>query len=97
MVYGTFDKTGLDKLATLATTEQINRLKLYIYFSALATDYHVCVSIVDDCKEFIDCLVEEDMLVLGKYTGKISNPSWDKFQTLMADKHHEIPQWVHDL
>lgn len=77
--------------------EQINRLKLYIYFSALVTDHHVCVSIVDDCKEFIDCFVEEDMLVLGKYTGKISNPSWDKFQTLMANKHHEIPEWIQDL
>ena len=77
--------------------EQINILNLYIYFNALSTDYHVCGSIVSDCNEFLDCLVEEDMVVLGKSHRKIEQPNWEKFQYLMTGSHHKIPQWIHDV
>ena len=76
---------------------EINRLKLYIYFNALSTDYHVCGSIVSDCNEFLDCLVEEDMVVLGKSRRKIKQPNWEKFQYLMNGSHHKIPAWIHDV
>ena len=46
--------TTLSERWTSNRFEQLNRLKLYIYFQALVTDHHVCVSIVDDCKEFIE-------------------------------------------
>ena len=75
---------------------EINRLKLYIYFNTLSTDYHVCGSIVSDCNEFLDCLVEEDMVVLGKSRRKIKQPNWEKFQYLMTGSHHKIPAWIHD-
>ena len=73
--------------------EQINRLKLYIFFNALSTDFFVCGSIVADNQEFLDSLKWRTTLE-GR---REECPNWDKFQTLMADKHHEIPEWIQDL